>query len=229
MERKVRLGQLPANAAASAAKVKVPKTKIVLPTDEEFGAIMDKAREAGPRMYAIVMVLFGAWTRRGELLGLKWSNLDWDNHLVEVRRQIVESDGEVAVKTVKSERTLELPESVFEALRAWQAVQDPASEWIFTTSTGHVIHPTELTALCRELGFNPHKARHFGATRTLEQDPNQVYAVAKYLGHSDIKTTISYYVHDKTPAKLSNSVLNRLNKDALATIDRSIDRLAETK
>jgi integrase len=96
-------------------------------------------------------------------------------------------------KTDKSERTLVLPDVVFEALRAWHAVQKPVAEYVFTTSRGG-LDPVAVSTIwrwCDEIGFNPHKARHYGATKALEEDPELLCAVSRYLGHADIKTTVN--------------------------------------
>ena len=103
------------------------------------------------------------------------------------------SYGITPLKTDKSERTLELPDVVVEALRAWQAVQKPVAEYVFTSSRGG-LNPVAVSTIwrwCDEIGFNSHKAPHYGATKGLEENPELQYPVCPYLGHADIKATVN--------------------------------------
>ena len=58
--------------------------------------------------------------RQGELLGLKWDDVDLENHLVRVRRTLVRKKGRVFLgepKTKRSRRTVRLTEPAVDALR----------------------------------------------------------------------------------------------------------------
>ena len=135
-------------------------------------------------------------------------------------RQVVSGGTVGPLKTPKSERVIELDAAVFEALREWHAAQTPPSDWVFTGTRGGLMNPTNLTRLCVEVGFNPHLARHYGATKKLKEHPEQVYEISRFLGHADISTTVNVYVHDDRTARLPGSVLRRLSK----TVDRAEDR-----
>ena len=103
------------------------------------------------------------------------------------------SYGITPLKTDKSERTVVLPDVVVEAPRAWHAVQKPVAEYVFTTSRGG-LNPVAVSTIwrwCDEIGFNSHKAPHYGATKALEENPELLYPVSPYLGHADIKATVN--------------------------------------
>ena len=73
-----------------------------------------------------VFLAFTTGMRRGELLGLKWSDIDWDRAIVTVRRALKESRRGLELqrpKTARSARTIALPTIALEVLRSYKAIQ----------------------------------------------------------------------------------------------------------
>jgi integrase len=73
-------------------------------------------------------------TRRGEIFGLKWGDIDFDRAILHVRRSYV--DGvEGPPKTESSRRPLPIPSQALEALKAWQEKADytASSDWVFAS------------------------------------------------------------------------------------------------
>ena len=161
--------------------------------------------------------------RRGEVLGLHWSALDWqagtlrvthgvkrvkDRHVSSGRRtRLVVSE----LKTPKSRRTLVLtPELVsrFRQHRARQAEAQMAtgSLWqdhglIFASEVGTPMDPDNFShsfaRLCEraELGhWHPHELRHSGASLMLAQG-TPLHVVSEVLGHASIAITKHVYGH----------------------------------
>jgi len=131
--------------------------------------------------------------RRGELLGLKWSDVDLKNATVSIRRTLVRTGNGKRVtlgepKTRKSRRTISLTTRALEALKAHRKRQLEemlkfAGLWedhglVFTTQTGTLINPSNL----RQRSFAPllkkaelphirfHDLRHTCATLLLSQN-----------------------------------------------------------
>jgi integrase len=98
----VKWGWIPANPARSVSIPHVPLIHRTLPTPEEVARLIRECTDCDPQLGAFV--LLGAITgcRRGELAGLRWS--DVQEHQILVRRSIYVLDGAVHVKSTKSGR-----------------------------------------------------------------------------------------------------------------------------
>ncbi len=156
-----------------------------------------------------------AGMRRGELLGLRWTDVDLDAGTLSVRRTL--SRGESSrlesgePKTASGRRRIALPGSVVESLRRHRIRQveyrlavGPAFEdqgLVFTNETGGPLHPNSLTIRFRKLiaaGSVPkirfHDLRHTCATLLLSQGVHPK-VVQERLGHADIAMTMNLYSH----------------------------------
>lgn len=84
--------------------------------------------------------------RRGELLGLKWEDIDLERGDLRVRRQIARINGEVVeapLKTKNAYRTLPLAEDTIDVLKA-QRKKAGGSPWVFPSPTGEPISPDSV-------------------------------------------------------------------------------------
>jgi integrase len=96
------------------------------PVSEECGAFLEASR--GERLEALYILAVTTGMRRGELLGLKWSDVDVENATVSIRRTLTRTDNGKRVslgepKTKKSRRTVRLTQRAIEALRSYRARQ----------------------------------------------------------------------------------------------------------
>ncbi|MEU9331466.1 site-specific integrase [Streptomyces canus] len=153
--------------------------------------------------------------RKGELLGLRWEDLDLDARTASIRRTLQRTTSRglatLPTKTVSSERRIALPASCVASLRTHRERQarerDRAgAEWqgnghIFTRPDGHPIEPATLTrhfnALLRDAHLRPirfHDLRHSTATLLLEQGVELV-VIKELLGHARIGVTATVYAH----------------------------------
>ena len=161
--------------------------------------------------------------RRGEVLGLNWSALDWKAGTLGVTHGIKRvKDRDVSsgrrtrlvvseLKTPKSRRTLSLtPELVarFRQHRARQAETQMAAGllWqdyglIFASEIGTPIDPDNFShsfaRLCERAGlghWHPHELRHSGASLMLAQG-TPLHVVSEVLGHASIAITKDVYGH----------------------------------
>jgi len=171
----------------------------------------------GDRLMAPLLTLaltLGA--RRGELLGLRWSDLDVETGRVSIQQSIQRYKGTglqaTDPKTERSRRTLNLPQGCIRALRTWRAHQAEqrlaaGSEWadlgyIFTTPVGTPVDPRNLhrkfKALLATAGLPQatrfHDLRHACATYLLSQGLS-LRTIADLLGHSSISVTSDVYAH----------------------------------
>ncbi|MGC4940497.1 tyrosine-type recombinase/integrase [Kribbella sp. DT2] len=187
--------------------------------DTNRGATEDQARlllkAAKPtRLYALFVLALFMGLRRGELLGLKWDDIDWVEKTLDVRRTLQRVDGAlraVTPKTRKSRRTVPLIELCLEALRVHKVLQAKerlaaGKRWVdtgyvFTTEIGTPIEPDNLrrdwyplrvTAELGEMRF--HDLRHSCVTLLLRLGvpPHIVQAI---VGHADVQVTMAIYAH----------------------------------
>jgi integrase len=173
---------------------------------EHVRALLDGTRD-DPR-HALYVTALGTGCRQGELLALRWSDVDLERGELTVRHTLGRFTRELApTKTDRSRRTLRLPAQVLAALSAHRARQAvvPLSGLVFTTSAGTPLHATNVTLglqrTLRRLGL-PHRRfhdlRHSFATLALEAGED-LAVVSRALGHTSVATTADVYGH-WTPA-----------------------------
>ena len=143
----------------------------------------------GHRNEALYALMLSTGIRRGEVLGLRWSDIDLDTGVMKVSRQLKREGGRLVVsdtKTARSRRALYLPAPMVASLRAHRARQAaeqlaPGEPWedsgnVFTTTIGTPIDPRnfyrEFKVICRKAGLgdgHPHELRHSAASLMLVQ------------------------------------------------------------
>lgn len=162
--------------------------------------------------------------RRSEVLGLKWSNIDFVNETIWIRETLQQSAKEMTgetnyvseTKTESSNRTLPMIPSVKELLIRQKERQERnknlinsvyyVSDYVCTFDNGKEITPNYLTKKFHQIiskheGFPQirfHDLRHSVASNLIN-DGFSAVQVAEWLGHSSSTTTLKFYAHiDKT-------------------------------
>ncbi|MDX6758934.1 tyrosine-type recombinase/integrase [Streptomyces sp. F8] len=165
-------------------------------------------------LYPAFVLAIALGLRRGELVGLRWENVDLEKREIRVRSQRQRVRGEAYEDDPKGRRrrqTLPLPGICVAPLR-WQrmrqaAMRDAAGEkweetgYVFTTRTGRPVEPRNVyrsfTRVAKDAGLRVvrlHDARHGTATLlTAAGVPPRV--VMEILGHSQIAVTMNVYAH----------------------------------
>jgi len=189
------------------------------------------------RLYAAFLTLFMMGLRRGELLGLRWQDIDWKAGVLHVRQTLARvKNHEIGhthlafqePKTAYSRRTIPLPAACLTALRHHRAQQ--AEErlmlgqgykdhgLVFCQADGGPIDPRTLNRYCSRAleqadlpAIRLHDARHTFATWLLEQGVSPK-VVQTMLGHSSIAVTLDIYSH----------VSLELEKQAAAKLDAAL-------
>ncbi|MFI7357429.1 tyrosine-type recombinase/integrase [Streptomyces avidinii] len=171
------------------------------------------------RLYALWLLLISTGLRRGEVLGLTWSDVDLVGGQLRVRRNLQRIRRELIFgtpKTARSIRTVSLPKRCVEALLVHQKEQETArkvagAKWqplahqpgglIFTTSTGRATDPRSLNRMLTILCGNAkvrrvrvHDLRHTCASLLLAQGVD-ARTIMETLGHSTITMTLDTYAH----------------------------------
>ncbi|MEU7939502.1 site-specific integrase [Microbispora bryophytorum] len=166
------------------------------------------------RLYALYVLALCLGLRRGELLGLRWEDVDLDGAKLEVVQTLQRVAGRlqfVRPKTEDSARTVPLPPICVEALREHRRRQfaersDRWPDWedhglVFPSLRGTPMEPDNLRrswgAIRKAAGLGDmrfHDLRHTCVTLLLNLGvPPQV--VRDIVGHSDIEVTMTIYAH----------------------------------
>jgi integrase len=208
----VRRGLIRRNPAAT---VDLPRPSPVASsawTSEEVAAFLTATGDDHLAVLYRLLVLTGL--RRGEAVGLRWSDLDLTKGTLTVHRQVITVAGELIIGPPKSEagrRTVALDEGTVELLRLRQR-RDRIDHWastdedfddtlVFRRGDGKGIHPAyvsrHFTTLVTRHGLPPirlHDLRHTSASLGLAGGES-LLEVSRRLGHSSITITADTYSH----------------------------------
>lgn len=217
LKQALRWGLVPRNVAQAVDIPKLVNGEVDALSPEEARAFLEAAR--GDRFEALYVVAVTCGLRRGELLGLRWTDLDLGEGRVRtlrVARQLQRlRDGSglqfVATKGGKG-RTVRLPPLAVEALKAHRARQAEEKlragslyedgKLVFCTEIGTPLEASNVDRrsfkpLLKEAGLRDirfHDLRHTCATVLLSEGVNPKL-VQELLGHADIKLTLGTYSH----------------------------------
>lgn len=198
---------------AKLVKVPVPTYKVNRGlTVAQARAVLQAA--ATDRFHALYVLALYLGLRRGELLGLRWVDIDLNAENLEVVQTLQRVGGELRLvppKTDESARTVPLPRPCVEALRehrkkqfaersdAWPAWDDRGL--IFPSQRGTPMEPDNLRrswyAIRRAAGLEQtrfHDLRHTCVTLLLDLGVPP-HVVRDIVGHSDIDVTMTIYAH----------------------------------
>lgn len=213
LEHAVREDDLPRNVARN-VKTPAPRPRRFKPfTASEARQFLQTA--SGDRLHALYELALRTGLRKGELLGLRWEDLDLDAGTATIHRSLQRTHtGGLAIlhtKTRASERRIALPTECVHSLKNHRERQQEerrvaGTAWsdsglVFTTPTGRPLDPANLTrrfgrllnrAGLRRIRF--HDLRHSTATLLLEQGVDLV-VIKELLGHAHIGVTAGVYAH----------------------------------
>lgn len=226
LEHAVREEEIPRNVARN-VRTGTPRPRRFEPlTADEARRLLTATQ--GHRLHALFELALHTGLRKGELLGLRWEDLDLDRGTAAVRRTLQRTSTggltTLPTKTRASERRIALPARCLQSLKHHHEEQQrdrhtAGTEWqhngyVFTTPQGRPIDPTNLTrtftTLLRKAGLRRirfHDLRHSTATLLLEQGVELV-VIKELLGHAHIGVTATVYAH----------VRLRLQRDAIDTL-----------
>jgi integrase len=173
--------------------------------------------------------------RQGEVLGLCWNEVNFENNTIRIVQQLQRQTGKgLVIKRLKTDiegRSLYLDSETMLILKRWKSEQSiqklKLKEWgefdlVFTNSVGRAIEPRRTARKWAELlkrnqidHIKLHGARHSFATWMIKRGLD-LKVVSHYLGHTDIKTTINIYNHitDSSLSSAAALIQNLVSKGA---------------
>lgn len=222
LDRAVAQGLILKNPAlACKAPTPHPKEMQVL-SQEEMQRLLIQAKEND--CYELLLLELSTGLRRGELLALRWDDLDFRTGELRIERQVQRVKGELTVtqpKTKSSTRTVILPIPVLDILKDYR--QSVNSRWMFPSpkKEDSPLDPTAVRkklaivlerAGCKRVRF--HDLRHTFATNALEHGMD-IKTLSAVIGHVSSATTLNVYAH----------VTDEMRQSAAAKIDRAIAKV----
>ena len=174
---------------------------------EQLQSFLREAKDSG--VFELYYLELATGLRRGELLGLKWEDIDLERGDLRVKRQIARINGEVVeapLKTKNAYRTLPLAADTIDVLEAQRKTAGD-SPWVFPGPTGgpispdsvlHMLHRVLKRAGLPRVRF--HDLRHTFATLAL-QNGVDVKTVSGMLGHFSAGFTLDTYAHVTTASQ----------------------------
>lgn len=194
-------------------------------TIEETLVFLKFAR--GDAAYAAILLAVALGLRRGEIVGLKWSQVDFVSRTIRLGRQLQRRDGVLYEDDTKGrKRPMPLPLICVIALRwqhlRWLAMREKAgtgwvkNDYVFVTRTGRPIEGRNLyrsfIQMAEKAGVRSvrlHDARHGFAT-LMADSGTEPRLLMELMGHSQIAVTMNVYTH----------VVEKSKREAIKTVDR---------
>jgi integrase len=213
LKQAVQDGLIPRNATEAVKAPQVRRQEISPLSAEQVKVLLETA--CGDRLEALFVLAIHTGLRQGELLGLKWEDVDLESGTVRVRRTLATTKSGpmlTAPKTKGSRRSVKLTQGASDALRSHltrqlQEIDRVGSLWrenglVFASETGEPLDRRYLTSrrfkvLLKSAGLPAirfHDLRHTCATLLLTKNVNPKI-VSEMLGHATIAITLDTYSH----------------------------------
>ena len=196
------------NPTQGCALPKVEHKEMKTLTSDQLSTFFQEARDSG--VYELYYLDLATGLRRGELLGLKWTDVDLDRGVLKILRAISRQNGKVVeapLKTKNAYRTLPLSADAISVLKM-QKCKVGNSEWVFPSPTGGPMSPDSVLHMLQRVlkraglpRIRFHDLRHTFATMAL-QNGVDVKTVSSMLGHYSAGFTLDTYAHVTTDAQL---------------------------
>ena len=219
---------IPENPCKAVALPKVEHREMQTIPAEQLRAFLVEAKASG--VYEMYYTELATGLRRGELLGLKWSDIDLDTGVIRIKRQIARVNGQIVeapLKTKNAYRTVAISQQTVEVLE--QQKTKTNDEYVFPSPNGGPISPDSVNNMLKRVlaraGISRvrfHDLRHTFATVAL-QNGVDIKTVSGMLGHFSAGFTLDTYAHvttaaQKEAAQTMGNVLSMQNcKDRFAT------------
>jgi integrase len=243
LEQAVDWDLIPKNPMKKVKKPKVPRRRPKVVDKSGFDALLRQT--AGLAVWPVIVLGMATGMRRGELLALQWTDIDFDRATLEVSKSLEETKKHgLRIKGTKSGevRRFSVPADVLDMLRDHKREQDHQREMcgdgyanldlVFWRPDGHYYNPDKLGVRIRRAmqtaglaGVSLHSLRHSHASELLSQGA-PITAVAERLGHASPNITLGIYSH-ALPA--DNAAAAKLWNDAMADVIQESRREAARK
>jgi integrase len=214
LRQAVARGMIARSPLALVRSPRVPRRELSAWDEEQVRLFLAEARRSS-RYYVLYLTAILTGMRRGELLALRWHDIDWTFGRASVTRTLVRADKQVEMREPKSQRsrrTVSLPPVLLEEFRRIRETQTARRGMlgdvyenhalIFCQTNGRPLHAHNVSqrdfkrvirkAMVPMLRF--HDLRHVCATLMLRQGIHPK-VVGEQLGHASVGVTLDVYSH----------------------------------
>ena len=212
MKKAVVLRMIPYNPCEGVALPKLKRYKAKVYNVQMIHHLLDIAE--GTDMYLPILLCVTLGLRRGELLALRWDNVDFKNKVLKIRSNMVRGEKDYVIKAPKSEagvRDISLGDEVLAVLQKERTkyVTDIFSynghfqnlNFVIRQEDGSPLRPDSMSRKWRRFleehklpSIRFHDLRHSNATALIQAGVNP-RVVQQRLGHADVNITLSTYTH----------------------------------
>ncbi|TVX83698.1 site-specific integrase [Peribacillus simplex] len=217
------------NPAVGIALPKIKRKEIRVWSLEQVNFFISQAKKIKRLTRCHIGFLISIFTgmRQGEILGLRWKDIDFDAQTIFVRQTLTQyAEIKAGAKNEASVRSIHIPNKLVDELKIYrkQVVQEKLfhgqsyhdNDLVVCTRDGKPMIPRnfrkEFYNLVEKVGLPKirfHDLRHTHATILIQQNVN-VKLISERLGHSDIETTLNTYSH--VLPDMQKSVSDKLDK-----------------
>lgn len=192
--------------------------KAVVYTESEVQYIIECLNQEPLKWKALVMFAIDSGCRRGEIVGLKWSEIDFRTGKTNIIRNAQYTAGRgtyISTPKNRKNRIIYLNPPVLAVLAEWKRQQTllyfgqgiPNSGYCFTQDNGEMMNPQAPTSYLQRFGkkynlpgIHPHALRHSMATLSIANGAD-IVSVSEKLGHSNTSITLDVYSHANEEAQ----------------------------
>lgn len=196
-------------------KANLEKKKIKYFTKDELKILLADAKENEPyKIYAFLYLMANTGCRKGEIMGLQWDCIDFENKTLEIHQTLARGENRRLYleepKTTHSFRTIPLENETISILKSWRKIQREtmlqvgintmgAKQLVFSSPSNEFINmdiPNRwMVRICKRNNIpvlTPHSLRHTFATLLISEGVNPK-TVSELLGHSSVAFTLDIY------------------------------------
>ncbi len=226
LSQAVKEGLIPFNVAERAEIPKIKKRKISSFQTNELADILQALEKEPLKWRVIIHLLMITGARRGEVLGIRWPDIDKEKRQIHICNNVLYSPDvgiyQTAPKTEESDRWIAVPMETIKILDEWKDYQSAQAEekvnyfsnpdnLLFTQDNGSPMCPDSVTTYLRRFSekynlthVNPHRFRHTMASMLIYQRVDPV-SVSHRLGHAQVSTTTDIYADVIAEAEEKNA------------------------
>ena len=234
LNQAVKWGFLKENPNSNIPKPKKTKTNIKFYDEPQVDKLLECLENESIKYKALIKLAVDTGMRRGEIVALKWDDINFDTNEVVIDNSLKVIKGvvdEEKAKTESSIRTIYISDDTIDILLEYKNWQDEyikqmGKAWknenrIFTAKDGTHMNPSTpykiITKVAKKYKLDDisfHGLRHTSATILLENGLPQK-ATSERLGHSSPTTTMGIYAHTTKKAKQQSAdIINKIFKKA---------------
>ena len=189
------VGALKSNPFSGMKMRKISKKRLPALNHEEANLLLQEAMSRQHPFYYVWLLTIVLGLRRSELAGLQWIDIEFNQHLLHLRRQKIPGEGLVSRLKDWEERVVAIPDYILPVLKRMKlmaktdfVIELDCADW----NDGH--QAKVLRAFCREIGIKElthHRLRATHITLALADDVLGI--VKENVGHAQLSTTDKYF------------------------------------